>query len=50
MKISIIYGRGLLKHTADSNLARAYVSLMLSCVDQMKSEVNGDYSNNTFHT
>jgi len=28
MKISITYGRGLLKHTADSNLARACVSLM----------------------
>jgi len=49
MKSSITYGRGLLKHTADSNLARACVSLMLSCVGQMKSGVNGGYPDYTFH-
>jgi len=48
MKISITYGRGLLKHTADSNLARACVSLMLSSVGQMKSEVKGYYPNYVF--
>lgn len=44
MEISITYGRELLEHTADSNLARACVSVMLSWVDQMKSEVTA-----TFH-
>lgn len=50
IKISFIYGRGFLKHIADSNPARACVSLMLFCVGQMKNEVDGDYPSYRFIT